>query len=366
MNLNQLDLNVTSCKFRLQVLGGYLKMGVLIVSSVQTDSVDVVTDIFREELKLPDIGPDDNFFDLGGDSLMAEMVILGVQKAFDVKLATAALMKAPSPRELASYALSIKARPDFSRLVTAVQGCSGSEPVAMVHGMSGSPLFASRFGSKFKAASRIFVMRGMGRETGEDPFQTREDLATAYLAGVRDASGREPRIYGGICVGGLVAMEMARLHHARTGERCKIILIDPPAPGSKTLSPVRDRKMTSGNIRKLERQANFWRRSRDLLDRFGAGMTVVGRKARRETFKKKLTSVMAGYEPAPFPCDVLLVASSEWGRETLAAYKNWCPPIASVQAITIPGDHKGFQHVNRDMIDKVICDFISEHVAVAA
>ncbi len=340
--------------------------GLTIVLSEHTDSVDIVTEIFREELKLHNIKPDDNFFDLGGDSLMAEMVILGVQKAFGVKMATAALMKAPSPRELAALALSVKLRPDFSRLVTAVQGCSGNEPVAMVHGMSGSPLFASRFGSKFKSAARIFVMRGMGREAGEDPFQSRDELANAYLAGVREASGREPKIYGGICVGGLVAMEMARLHHARTGDRCKIILIDPPAPGSKTLSPVRDQKMASGFRRRLERQANFWRHSRDMLDRFGAGMTVVGRKARRETFKKKLTSVMAGYEPAAFPCDILLVASSEWGRETLAAYKNWCPPTASVQSITIPGDHKGFQHVNREAIDRVISEFISEPISMAA
>ncbi len=336
------------------------------MSIAQQHQVDAVTAIFREELRLPDIGPDDNFFDLGGDSLMAEMVILGVQKAFGVKLATAALMKAPSPRELAGFAQAAKARPDYSRLVTAVPGCSGNTAVAMVHGMSGSPLFASRFGEKFKSAARIFVLRGMGRETGEDPFADKDAMAKAYLTGIRDLCGSEPGIYGGICVGGLIAMEMARLHHKRTGARCKVILIDPPSPGSKTLSPVRDRKERANNVRRVERQAVFWRGARNLFDTVGAGMTVFGRKARRETFKKRLTAVMAGFEPAAFPCDILLVASSQWGSETLEAYKKWCPATASVQAVTIPGAHKGFQHVNRDVIDRVIFDFISEMKSAAA
>lgn len=50
------------------------------------------------------LGPQDNFFALGGDSLAMTMVLFRVQEVFGVELATTSLMEAP---ELGSFAALI-------------------------------------------------------------------------------------------------------------------------------------------------------------------------------------------------------------------------------------------------------------------
>ncbi|WP_246749727.1 phosphopantetheine-binding protein [Mesorhizobium caraganae] len=52
-----------------------------------------IAGIFAQELQLASVGLDDNFFDLGGDSLAAETLVLAVQSRFGVKLQTSVLRK---------------------------------------------------------------------------------------------------------------------------------------------------------------------------------------------------------------------------------------------------------------------------------
>ncbi|TIT38888.1 MAG: acyl carrier protein, partial [Mesorhizobium sp.] len=59
------------------------------------------------ELGVPAVGFDDNFFDLGGDSLMAETLVLAVQKRFGVKLQTSVLLEAQTPREFGRLIASL-------------------------------------------------------------------------------------------------------------------------------------------------------------------------------------------------------------------------------------------------------------------
>ena len=58
-------------------------------------------EIMQSDVRL---GPTDNFFTLGGDSLAMTMVLFRVNETFGVELATASLMEAP---ELAPFAALI-------------------------------------------------------------------------------------------------------------------------------------------------------------------------------------------------------------------------------------------------------------------
>ena len=49
------------------------------------------------------IGIDDNFFQLGGHSLKATILVAKIHKAFDVKVPLAEIFKTPRIRELAKY-----------------------------------------------------------------------------------------------------------------------------------------------------------------------------------------------------------------------------------------------------------------------
>ncbi|WUL71871.1 phosphopantetheine-binding protein [Amycolatopsis sp. NBC_00345] len=74
------------------------------------DTEQTVSMLFTEMLGLPDVGPEDNFFDLGGDSLVATLLVARIEQLLPVELEVRSMYVAPSVRELA--ALIEKRMPD--------------------------------------------------------------------------------------------------------------------------------------------------------------------------------------------------------------------------------------------------------------
>ncbi|ANZ40540.1 hypothetical protein BBK82_35580 [Lentzea guizhouensis] len=72
------------------------------VTDAAQDVERAVTLLFTEMLGLPDVDPDDSFFDLGGDSLVATRLVARVGQIFPVALELRAMYVAPSVRELAA------------------------------------------------------------------------------------------------------------------------------------------------------------------------------------------------------------------------------------------------------------------------
>lgn len=322
------------------------------------DTSDTIVDIFRRELRLSGVTADDNFFDLGGDSLMAENVILSVQETFGVKLQTSVLLTASTPRELAAMVVEQRHAGKLSQLVTEISSGGGKPPMVMVHGMGGSALFANRMDESIRARTQILAVRGMGLADGEFPLDDASEISSLYLEAAKQYSGTTPGIFGGICVGGLIALDMGMKAWTETGTRSRLVLIDPPPLGTLWLKPVAAGQDDAARKRSLDRQVGFWRKFSRICDRLGMGRSVIGRKARRENFKKSLTRAFAGFKPQSYPCDVLLIASSHWGATTVADYEKWLGSDASIKSAVIQGQHREFQKANRGEINATIREFL--------
>jgi len=65
-----------------------------------TPDTSVVCGIFGEVLDRDDVGVDDSFFDLGGDSLSAMRAVAAVNRMLRTRLPVSALFRAPTPRTL--------------------------------------------------------------------------------------------------------------------------------------------------------------------------------------------------------------------------------------------------------------------------
>jgi len=66
------------------------------------DTVDVIAEIWREVLGVAHVGPDDDFFDLGGHSLVAVQVLGRVRRLCGVDLPWRVLFNTPTPAALAA------------------------------------------------------------------------------------------------------------------------------------------------------------------------------------------------------------------------------------------------------------------------
>jgi acyl carrier protein len=65
-------------------------------------TLHAVSDIFRRVLDAPDVPADANFFDLGGDSLLATRVLSAVSREFGAELTFDDFVLAPTPAGLAA------------------------------------------------------------------------------------------------------------------------------------------------------------------------------------------------------------------------------------------------------------------------
>ena len=99
---------------------------------------------------------------------------------------------------------------------------------------------------------------------------------------------------------------------------------------------------------------------RDTLGAVGLGQTRLGRHLRKKAYKSVLLQAAAGFVPSSYPCDILILASSEWGATTVQQYKGWASDKASVKTVVMPGTHSKFRKANMDAIDAEILAFLAE------
>ena len=171
--------------------------------------------IWGELLRLPGIGVDDNFFEIGGHSLLAAQLIAQVQNATGRKIAVSAVFRAPTIRA-------------FAQLLRA-NSLAEPDPIAMklhngVHkgdGNNALPFFAvaipgvDTFGfaqlarhlppdqSTYKLQASAPVV--WGRPLTSDELQA---LARQYVTAMRSAQPHGPYCLGAMCEGVLIAQQM--------------------------------------------------------------------------------------------------------------------------------------------------------------
>jgi acyl carrier protein len=64
-------------------------------------SSDTIVDIYRRVLETDDLGPGTDFFDAGGDSLLATRVLSALARTYGVELSFEDFLLAPTPAALA-------------------------------------------------------------------------------------------------------------------------------------------------------------------------------------------------------------------------------------------------------------------------
>ncbi|MFI8399402.1 amino acid adenylation domain-containing protein [Streptomyces sp. NPDC085463] len=68
-----------------------------------TPTEELVADLWRDVLGAPRVGPEDNFFNLGGHSLMATQVVSRIRRVFGCEIALRTLFEKQTVRELAAH-----------------------------------------------------------------------------------------------------------------------------------------------------------------------------------------------------------------------------------------------------------------------
>lgn len=179
-------------------------------------------------LKLQPISVRDNFFEIGGHSLLAVNLIARLEQEFGQRLPMATLFRRPTVEQLAQL-LREQTTATSNGLLVPVQPNGEKMPFFCVAGGGGSVMYYQPLALHMGNERPFLGLQAVGLDGDCEPLTTVEDLAAAHLAAIKSAQPHGPYLLGGHCFGGSVAFEISQLLR-RAGEEVRLlVLIDVPS-----------------------------------------------------------------------------------------------------------------------------------------
>ena len=171
-----------------------------------TDTERVLLDLWQAILGVEGIGVEDDYFALGGTSLMAARLFTEISRHFDTKMPLSAILESPTVRALSRHVGRQNALPG-GQLIHLRPG--GVRKLFFVHDGKGETLLYLNLARKMPSDLDVIGI-GPRRVPGVPVAHARiEDMAAFYLEQVRKKQPHGPYLFAGMCAGGVIAYEMA-------------------------------------------------------------------------------------------------------------------------------------------------------------
>jgi thioesterase domain-containing protein/NAD(P)-dependent dehydrogenase (short-subunit alcohol dehydrogenase family) len=198
-------------------------------------------------LGVAEVGVEDDFFTLGGHSLIAVRLFAMIRRQWKVDFPISVLFEAPTiarcatliierigPQDDSAPApteLADPAGPKFTHLVAMHRGDGGPKtPFFLVAGMFGNVLNLRHLASLLGTDRPFYGLQAKGLFGEDAPHMTIEEAATSCLAEIRQVQPKGPYLLGGFSGGGLTAWDIGRQLRAEGEEVALMVLLDTPLP----------------------------------------------------------------------------------------------------------------------------------------
>jgi len=311
----------------------------------------VVAGVWGPVLGIDAPAVDDNFFDVGGHSLLALQLIHELNAALGLELPVRLIFTDPT---IAGIARAIE-----KALTTRFGGSKRYDPlVPLKPGGDRPPFFLVAGGvggenelvvyaglARYMDPRRpFFGLRARGIDELVEPHDNVEQMAAEYNLEIRRIQPEGPYRIGGSCVAGVVAFEMAQQLRGAGQEVRTLVLIDSFIPRwssfmrnelvrvwSNLLRPDMERARTEGFMK----AARVWKRR--LVNPSPEQQIGLRQMRIMRTYLARLTA----YKPQPYPGRVVLLRAAHTDAEES---QRWRAIVTGrFEMLDIPGDH--FTHL---------------------
>ena len=162
--------------------------------------------IWEKVLQLDGLGVEDDFFSLGGTSLLSVELFAQIEHRFDVKLRLTAILDAPTVRKLADL-LKDSAVHERSGVVCLRRG--GPQNLFLVHDGLGETLLYLNLARRLPQGITVYGIEPRRLPGIPLAHASIEEMATFYVDQIREIQSRGPYLLGGMCAGGVIAYQIA-------------------------------------------------------------------------------------------------------------------------------------------------------------
>ena len=313
--------------------------------------------MWAELLGFEDVGITDDFFDLGGNSLLAVRLAVQIEDAFGRRLPVSTIAQMRTIERLAAL-LSRRELPGPWTPLVDLQPAGPNPPFFLVHGIGGEVVSFRNLAQCMAPAQPFYGLRAKGSEGVEKALPDVESMAACYIDAIKTVSPRGPYLLGGYSSGGTVAFEMAQQLRARGDHVAPLVLIDADAPeslGPPQLNP-RSAFEYVRNLMTWPIDDDFFRsglgaavgRLRSKARMLGARLTrLVARRSvavdirdslgvwrlpeSHRTFLEEHARALAAYQPRPYEGPIVLL------RARTASLSGWRAPDLGWRAVARGG-----------------------------
>jgi thioesterase domain-containing protein len=319
--------------------------------------------IWEDVLQVRPIGITDNFFDLGGHSFRAALLMNQVKEKLGHTLPLGLIFEAGTVEKMAAV-LQQQLEAGSDHCLVPFHESGNRPPLFLIAGVGGHVFTFHKFARMLGKDQSAYGVKAIGVDGLCRPPDRLEEIAAQYLEEILSVRPRGPYLLGGYSVGAQIAYELAVQMQARGLEVGPLIVFDCPAPGYPIPLPllqrlwVHLRNFWKGGGRSAY-AAERYRNVRDrLLLKLGLGMLVApeieGVHALPQDHLKKvwvaLQTAMKRYRPRErLRSGVVLFQAEdapEWNslvkQDPVMGWREWaCGPI---HQHVIPGAHLDMFH----------------------
>lgn len=354
-------------------------------ASRTTSDVEALLESWWRELLMVDhISADDDFFDLGGDSIIAVQLFRKINAKFEIDLGLSTIFDARTIRQLADLIVGAKAEAapqhQTSPCVVAIQPKGKETPLHVISGLGGNVIKFQKLAFHLGEDQPIFGLLPRGLD-GKEPYFTRiEDMAAFYANAIQANQPVGPYRLMGYSFGGLVAFETARQLTGRGTQVSFVGLLDTAEPQyldrlQKTL-PSRERyRVFKDHLAEIVSSERPWERFKNFIATKISSITfklyrALGRSVPQDLGKIEYINLLAGtqYHPGPYEGKLTIFRSTirEISDGTDRAL-GWGGYSARTEVVELPSNHFNLlQEPNVRLLAEKLRSAMNADVAKAA
>lgn len=204
----------------------------------RTTTERALCEVWSGLLHLSEVGVRDGFYDLGGTSLQAASLFAEIDRRWRVKLPLTTILQ-----DKTIEALARRIDPDAAAaegpgdatgprsLVPLRQG-EGAPPLFFVHDGLGETLLYHGLAQRLPAGVAVYGIEPTRSTFAAMVHTSVEDMASDYVARIRQVQPRGPWRLAGMCAGGVIAFECARQLSRDGGDVDFLGIMEAGAPGA--------------------------------------------------------------------------------------------------------------------------------------
>jgi acyl transferase domain-containing protein/thioesterase domain-containing protein/D-arabinose 1-dehydrogenase-like Zn-dependent alcohol dehydrogenase/acyl carrier protein len=344
----------------------------------RTEIEEKLVAIWQKFLGIAPIGVEDDFFEFGGDSLLAVQLTTYVRTQLQVELSTQALLNAPT---IANFVKLLKHAEtqntpgsDEPKLLVEIKSGNPQHPsLVMIHPIGGYVFFYRELAQQLESEQPVYGIQAQGVDGKSTPLDQVEAMATQYIRQLQKHQPTGPYLLGGSSFGGMIAYEMAQQLKQQGEDIGLLVLIDTPGPEHMPTGHLNEDvevmayilevgngiRISVDELRQMDEQTRWaW-----FVEKTGGDETESSQMQSQifmDLFRANMQAMFA-YQPQPWEGDAIFFRAMEQDAyNAKTPEKAWEPLIrGNLTIYSIPGNHIT---MNEQPHVKVLADYLQRAI----